>query len=295
MRLAIGLAVSLCVLASPASGGRPQGNGVIAFTTYGTTGTEIYAVPVGGGVPRLLVRSQGAQAAPAWSADGARLLFTELLERGSRQALATANAAGAPLRRLLSEPSTREPIFAPAWFPDGREIVFWRATVRGHGAIYTFALGGGKPRRLMAGSQAAPSPDGKRIAFVVSTADGSDIWTSGRDGRERRRLTQARGADSDPDWSPDASKIVFVSNRDGNYEIYVMNADGSGQHRLTRQAANDLTPAWAPDGTRIAFSSDRARRRQFDIYVSRADGSDQRRLTRTPLPEQGPAWQPLPG
>ena len=61
-----------------------------------------------------------------------------------------------------------------------------------------------------------------------------------------RRLTFARGDDTDPSWSPDGTRIVFDSTRDGNREVYLMNADGSGQRNLTHNPAEDWADTWQP-------------------------------------------------
>ena len=76
------------------------------------------------------------------------------------------------------------------------------------------------------------SPDGKRIAYVVTKADleksayDSDLWLIDADGRNDRQLTRSKGADFRPRWSPDGATIAFLSDRVGNNDVYVLPVAG---------------------------------------------------------------------
>jgi Tol biopolymer transport system component len=97
------------------------------------------------------------------------------------------------------------------------------------------------------GSDAAWSPDGRKIAFVGVRDGNRGIDVMNADGSGLRRLVRDAGkADPSVAWSPDGRKIAFTSGRDGNSEIYVVNADGSGLRRLTRNPAWDANPVWSP-------------------------------------------------
>ncbi len=95
-------------------------------------------------------------------------------------------------------------------------------------------------------SDAAWSPDGRRIAFVSDRDGLGEIYVMNADGSGQTNLTNNPADDLDPAWSPDGKRITFASERDGDYEIYVMNADGSGQTRLTDNPAHDAGSHWSP-------------------------------------------------
>src|SRR5258708_16635954 len=65
------------------------------------------------------------------------------------------------------------------------------------------------------------SPDGERVAFVVTTIDEnkheyrSSIWLASSEGGEARRLTAGPANASSPSWSPDGRFLAFVSEREG--------------------------------------------------------------------------------
>src|SRR2546428_758485 len=77
------------------------------------------------------------------------------------------------------------------------------------------------------------SPDGHRVAFVVSEIDAerdeyrSAIWVLAADGSRPLRFTRGPKRDSAPRWSPDGEHLAFLSDReDEKPQLYVMPAAG---------------------------------------------------------------------
>jgi len=100
-------------------------------------------------------------------------------------------------------------------------------------------------------------PDGKRVAYVVSSVDvetdrnTSSIWIARLDGRGRpRRFTQGTNAQT-PAWSPDGSSLAFVANRGEGGQLFVAPLDGGEPRQLTRAKASSMHPCWSPDGRQI--------------------------------------------
>lgn len=75
--------------------------------------------------------------------------------------------------------------------------------------------------RVTTVSSPALSPDGKQIAFTVTTVNESankrhsEIWLVGADGGEPVRLTSPGTESSNPRWSDDGKILYFTSNRPG--------------------------------------------------------------------------------
>src|SRR4051812_36017894 len=73
--------------------------------------------------------------------------------------------------------------------------------------------------RMQSISDPHVSPDGKWIAYVLSSVDTakdrrtSDIWMVSWDGQESIQLTNTPGSESSPKWSPDGKYLSFLSSR----------------------------------------------------------------------------------
>ena len=104
------------------------------------------------------------------------------------------------------------------------------------------------------------SPDGKRIAYVVTRADlgrsvyDSDVWLVDADGKNNVQLTRGPKGDYAPRWSPDGESIAFISDRDGVNALYVIDPDGGEARKLTDDAAAVRMFSWSPDGKSIAYT-----------------------------------------
>jgi dipeptidyl aminopeptidase/acylaminoacyl peptidase len=110
-------------------------------------------------------------------------------------------------------------------------------------------------------SDPALSPDGRRVAFVVTTLSEerdeylSQIWMVSTDGREPHRFTTGPKRDTAPRWSPDGRFLAFISERGAKKkgQLYVIPADGGEPMRLTDLTHGVSRPIWSPDGTRLTF------------------------------------------
>jgi TolB protein len=128
---------------------------------------------------------------------------------------------------------------------------------------------------------ATPFGDNGKIVFERPTRNGSNLFTVNPNGSKLKRLTGARGVESDPSWSEDGTRVAFARARDpenGPVEIWVVNANGSGLKRLTRHRGFSVAPAWSPDGRRIVYATDAGSGGRLSLYVMNVDGSDQQRL-----------------
>jgi TolB protein len=75
------------------------------------------------------------------------------------------------------------------------------------------------------------------------------------DGGGPRRLTTARGIDTQPAWAPNGRQIAFTSTRSGSPQIYLMDLDGTNVRRLSFSGEFHDEPAWSHDGTRIVCTT----------------------------------------
>ena len=173
------------------------------------------------------------------------------------------------------------------------------------------------------------SPDGSRVAFVVTTIDSDEdryvrrIWLGGVDGVTPFTTGEA---DASPRWSPDGTRLAFVREVEDRPQLAVIAVDG-GEARVVTEFPLGASgePVWSPDGETIAIvgnvwvdewvdipPEERERiprrvtrrayradgrgwvhdRRRF-VYLVDPDGaSEPRRLTDGSEDETGPAWSP---
>ena len=130
-------------------------------------------------------------------------------------------------------------------------------------------------------SGAQVSPDGKWIAYTVTTIDSvkdksnSDIWMMSWDGEQSVQLTNSEESESDVNWSPDGKYISFVSSRNGEKlsQIWLLDRRG-GEAKKISSLKGDLDDyAWSPDGKKIVMSikdadlSDTAKSKTRSPYV----------------------------
>ncbi len=108
--------------------------------------------------------------------------------------------------------------------------------------------------------EAQVSPDGKWVAYTVSTPDmdanrgASNVWVVPTTGGASLQLTQS-GHDSSPVWSPDGKTIAFLSSRSGDSQVYLLSMDGGEAKPLTHLSTGADIVKWSPDGKTIAFTS----------------------------------------
>jgi len=104
------------------------------------------------------------------------------------------------------------------------------------------------------------SPDGARVAFVVTRLDReanryrSALWMVDGDGSaEPYRYTNGGGLDASPRWSPDGTRLAFISDRSGKNQLHVMPADGGESLQLTSGDDPVSDIQWSGDGQTLYF------------------------------------------
>ena len=146
---------------------------------------------------------------------------------------------------------------APAWA--GRTTLFYTSYKFERPSIFSHNIGTGS-RKVVAGhsglnTSAAVSPDGRKLAMILSKAGSPDLYVSDLDGGNLRQLTTTKEDESSPCWAPDSQTICVVSRQSGRPALYSIPASGGKMTRIsTAGILNPTEPAWSPDGKFIAFT-----------------------------------------
>ena len=139
------------------------------------------------------------------------------------------------------------------------------------------------------------TPDGRSIAYALSTENGSDLYVMPLNGDAfPRRVTVGRGSENvQPTFSPDGNRIAFMSDRTGHPEVYIMDADGTNPDIFTAFDFGDqnyrAAPDWSPDGRQISFQTRIDWR--FQIFTMNVRDRQPRQLT-SEGENEDPSWSP---
>ena len=182
-------------------------------------------------------------------------------------------------------------VAAPAWVP-GRFALLYTSYKLGNPDIFYSDLSTGQRRVFAAygglNTSAAVSPDGRRVAMVLSRSGDPNIWVCNIDGSGLRQLTHTHADDSCPCWSPDGRWICYATKIHSRRRLAKISADGGEPEALSTSGTPDPTePDWSPDGKWIAFCSQSGD--YFNICVMRADGSGEAVVL---VSGEHPSWSP---
>ena len=326
-------AVALGLTSAVAHATVPGNNGRIAFVRYRLSDkplwSEIWVTDSDGtGEHKVSHAPRGyGDLAPDWAPGGSRIVFERCAPNRGRCALWSLKPNGSN-EKMLS-PSCRQTSCVddttPSYSPDGHELAFARfdrvqdsivvadTMLRHPRQVFSF---GHVPSAPSVGGPAW-SPDGKRLAFVVSNENGTRfkpvngvaIYVVNVDGRGLRQVTPwtlRAGAADDIDWSPDGSRILFrtkpFTRTDSGGNLYTIRPNGTGLRQLTHFDPRDSLPgalrggSYSPDGSSLCFSSYHGAVEAGpastlpDVFVMSADGTDVRPVTRALNWDGDPDW-----
>lgn len=181
-------------------------------------------------------------------------------------------------------------VSAPCWVP-GQLKLYYTSWKSGFADIFSHDLTTGN-RAVFArypGSNLSPavSPDGSKVAMVLSKGLSPDLYVCNIDGTNLKQLTKTKEDESSPCWSPDGRTICFVSTSSGRPALYTVSAAGGEVRRLRVGGVSMATePDWSPDGQTIIFTMQAGS--YFNICTVPATGGEA-----TVLREgEDPSWAP---
>jgi TolB protein len=182
----------------------------VAFSSNRNGSFDIYVMDADGQNLRRVTTNPGNEGEPAWTPDGARIVYTSTT--GTNSQIAIMFADGGDNRPLTIASGGNH---SPAVSGDGRTIAFVSARDGNH-AIYTMNLDGSNQRRLIKSSARQTNPRYFRngdLAYVMERGGGSK-------GSKVMRLSA--GGDESQLLQTEQPIAALAVSRDGDRLAYVL-------------------------------------------------------------------------
>ncbi len=194
--------------------------------------TAIYKVRSTGGEPTQLTTDSLASFAPAWSPDGARIAFHQILRSGNRQ-IVVMNADGTDRdRRTVSFVQA----LVPTWSGNGDTLAVQTALTGNQEIGLMSSRGVGPERRLpldVSGDMVVWSPVASELAYhaldgirIIPIAGGASRLVASNATDHTEAFAAA--------WSPDGAQLYYLARSPNGYTIRVIPRSG-GTSRLLVQ------------------------------------------------------------
>lgn len=134
-------------------------------------------------------------------------------------------------------------------------------------------------------TEAAWSPDGRRIAFQTDRNGSLDLYVLDLAAKQLAARVEGPGHAAFPAWSPDGRWIVYsfanftrtaMEGQPDGYNLFLVPAEGGSPRQLTRGRYRDSSPAFR-DGKTVWFSSDRGAKDKSNavsLYAVSLDGGE---------------------
>lgn len=155
---------------------------------------------------------------------------------------------------------TRDNAFAmtPRWSPEGSRLIYTSYFKSGFPDIYLINLANNDRTKFASfqgtNSGARFSPNGLKVAMVLSGEGTPEIYSAPASGKPVSRLTRSDAVKSSPCFSPDSSRIVYAA--EPGPQLYIMSASGGGSQRVGGGLGSYCAePDWSrADPSKIAFT-----------------------------------------
>ena len=237
---------------------------IVSGRVYGTT--LVLDVSNGSGAPLYSIRSTvGEQRQLAQTAVDAllkkefgiegicrtKIVFSAETNRNQRE-IYVCDFDGGNIRRLTANATLS---IEPSWHPDGKSIIYNQYLLSST-PLVQYDLVRNRSRALSNHrgiNSGRISPDGKRLALILTDRNQLDLYVRDLNGGNLRRLTNDRATEASPTWSPDSQSICYVSDRTGRPKLYIIHISGGTSRPISGVLGSEaVSPDWSKDN-KIAY------------------------------------------
>lgn len=184
----------------------------------------------------------------------------------------------------------------PRWAPDGSRLLYTSYYKSGFPDIFQIDLNSYQRTTFVSfkgtNSGARYSPNGQRVAMVLSGEGNAEIYVSDANGKGVSRRTRTDAVEASPCFSPDSTRIVFTSDAAGGPQLYIIPAAGGSMQRIaTNISGYCAEPDWSrANPNRIAFTARIGRGYQIAVHDFSKGRSEQ--ASNAPFDGVEPSWLP---
>ena len=245
---------------------------------------------------------------PAWSPDGARLVYnTVSAELKPQNAEQRGRIMVVPVEGGTPTVLFDRPAMLPRWSPNGHRIVFSTGEENvGYANVVSIPAGGGAPVAVTSDSflnwNAVWAPAGDFLYYVSNRGGSMNLWRIAVDERSGRPQSHPQ-----PITSPASFAAHLSISADGRQLAYSAILETQNIQRVPFDPVKGTVAGepvavttgsrfWAnpdpsPDGEWVVFYSQVSP--EGDLYVAKADGTGvMRQLTSDPATDRVPRWSP---
>ena len=182
-----------------------------------------------------------------------KIVFSAETNRNQRE-IYICDYDGDKIRRLTSNATLS---IEPSWHPDGKSIVYNQYLLSST-PLVQFDLVHNRSRALSRHTginSGRISPDGRKLALILTDKNQLDLYVRDLNGGNLRRLTNDRATEASPAWSPDSRSICYVSDRSGRPKLYIISVNGGTPRMVAGVLGSEsVSPDWSQDN-KIAYSA----------------------------------------
>ena len=227
--------------------------------------TEIFLAPLGAGAsvgtPVNITQSPGYDNQPAFTPDGAAVIYTSI-RGGAQTDIYRYDIASGATARVTRTPESE---YSPTVTPDGAHISVIRVEADGTQRLWRFALDGRAPELVLTGVKPVGYhawADDRTLALFVL---GSPATLQIADAQSGRADTLVRGINRSIQRIPGGSTISFVQRiapaQEGGAPTLKISELDPKSHTVTPlidavAGAKEADLAWTPDGTLVMAEKD---------------------------------------